>query len=91
MIRLTAIVDGKPFTLLTGETVDEAERSCRDRFCERFEGFEGVTLEVRAQSAWSRYRDKKMTRRELEAWLSEQGDDEQAIRDLFNRQRQTRQ
>lgn len=84
MIPLTAIVDGKEFPMLTGETVEEAEQSCKDRFGARFEGFGPVSLETRARSAWSRYRAKQMSRKELEDWLGRQGEDEQAIRDIFN-------
>lgn len=90
MIPLTAIVDGKEFPMLTGETVEEAEQSCRDRFGARFEGFAEVSLEIRARSAWSRYRAKQMSRKELEDWLGRQGENEKAIREIFNRQIQTK-
>lgn len=84
MIQLTAIVDGKPCTLLTPYGVAEAERGCRDRFGDRFDGFAPISAQVRADSAWSEYRAGRMTREELEAWLSDQGEDEGQIRAIFN-------
>lgn len=90
MIQLTAIIAGQPCTMLTGETIEGAEQSCRDRFGARFEGFAKVSLEIRARSAWSRYRAKQMSRKELEDWLGRQGENEKAIREIFNRQIQTK-
>ena len=88
MIQLTAIVDGKRSVMLTGETIEEAERSCRDRFGERFEGFEPVPIEAQARMKWSEYREKRITREELEAWLKEQtAEDERQIRGMFNKMR----
>jgi len=81
--QLTAIVDGKRLTMLTEELMEGAQASCRDRFGARFEGFEPVPTEAKARMKWSEYRNKKISRPELEAWLAEQ-DDEQEIRTIFN-------
>ena len=83
MIQLTAIVDGKRSVMLTGESIEEAECSCRDRFGERFEGFGPIPTETKARAKWAEYRAKAITRDELEEWLAEQ-DDEQEIRAMFN-------
>ena len=88
MIQLTAIVSGQPCTMLTSESLEEAARSCRDRFGERFEGFEPVPIEAQARMKWSEYREKRITREELEAWLKEQtAEDEKQIRGMFNKMR----
>ena len=88
MNQLTAIVAGKRCTMLTGESLEEAARSCRDRFGERFEGFESVPIEAQARMKWSEYRERRITREELEAWLKEQtGEDEKQIRGMFNKMR----
>ena len=79
MIQLTAIVDGKRSVMLTGESIEEAERSCRDRF----EGFGPIPTETKARAKWAEYRAKAITRDELEEWLKDQ-DDEQEIRAMFN-------
>ena len=78
MIQLNAIVDGKRATMLTGESIQNAERSCRDRFGKRFEGFEPIPIEVVARAKWAEYRAKEITRAELEDWLAEQ-DRQEAI------------
>lgn len=83
MIQLTAIVDGKRSVMLTGESIEEAERSCRDRFGARFEGFGPIPTETKARAKWAEYRAKALTRDELEAWLKDQ-DEEQKIRAMFN-------
>jgi len=83
LIRLTAITDGKPSTMLTGNSIEEAGRSCIDRFGSRFEGFEEIPVEIVARSKWSEYRGGDVSRADLEAWLSGQ-DDEQEIRAIFN-------
>ena len=86
MIHLTAIVDGKRSVMLTGESIEEAGRSCRDRFGARFEGFGPIPTETKARARWAEYRAKAITRDELEAWLAEQ-EDEQEIRAMFNQMR----
>ena len=86
MIHLTAIVDGQPSTMLTGNSIAEARRSCVDRFGARFEGFAPIPVETVARSKWAEYQAKKITRAELEAWLAGQ-DDEQEIRVIFNKLR----
>jgi len=83
VIQLNAIVDGKRATMLTSESIQNAERSCLDRFGKRFEGFEPIPIEVVARSKWAEYRAKEVTRAELENWLAEQ-EDEQVIRGIFN-------
>lgn len=83
MNQLTAIVDGKRCTMLTEESVGGARASCRDRFGARFEGFEPMPTEAKARMKWSEYRNKKISRQDLEAWLAQQ-DDEQEIRAIFN-------
>ncbi len=86
MIQLPAIVDGHTSIMLTGQSIEEAERSCRDRFGARFEGFAPIPTATRARAKWAEYQDKKISRPELEAWLAEQ-DDESEIRELFNQMR----
>lgn len=66
--------------------MEGARASCRDRFGARFEGFEPMPTEARARMKWSEYRNKKISRQDLEAWLAEQ-DDESEIRELFNQMR----
>ena len=83
MIGLTAIVDGKRCTMLTGESLEEAGRSCRDRFGARFEGFAPIPVEIMARSKWSEFKGGDVSRADLDAWLSGQ-DDEQEIRVIFN-------
>jgi len=83
LIQLTAIVDGKRSVMLTGESLEEAERSCRDRFGARFEGFGPIPTETKARAKWAEYSAKAITRDELEEWLKDQ-DDEQEIRAMFN-------
>jgi len=84
MIRLQAIVNGRRATMLTGEFIDEAAASCRDRFGARFEGFDPIPPETKARSVWGEYRAKRMSRDQVEAWLAEQGD-EAEIRAELNR------
>ena len=86
MIQLTAIVDGQPSAMLTGNSIEEARRSCIDRFGARFEGFAPIPVETVAKAKWAEYRAKQITRAELEAWLAGQ-DDEQEIRVIFNKLR----
>ena len=86
MIQLTAIVDGRRCTMLTGNSIEEARRSCIDRFGARFEGFAPIPVEMVAKAKWAEYRAKQITRAELEAWLAEQ-EDEQEIRACFNKLR----
>jgi len=83
IIQLTAIVDGKPCTMLTGERLDEAYQSCKDRFGSRCEGFAPIPVETVAKAKWAEYRAKQITRAELEAWIAGQ-DDEAEIRKHFN-------
>ena len=86
MIQLTAIIDGKRATMLTGEPIAEAARSCADRFGARFEGFAPIPVEIVARSKWSEFKAGDVSRADLEAWLSGQ-DDEQEIRACFNKLR----
>ena len=79
-------MDGKRCTMLTGESLEEAGRSCRDRFGARFEGFAPIPVEIRARSRWAEYREGVVSRDELELWLKDQ-DDEQEIRVIFNQMR----
>ena len=72
--------------MLTGESIEGAHRSCRDRFGARFEGFAPIPVETVARSKWAEYQTKKITRAELEVWLAEQ-EDEQEIRACFNKLR----
>jgi len=86
VIQLTAIVSGRSFPMLTGEPIAEAEKSCIDRFGDRFQGFAPIPVEIVARAKWAQYRCGDVTRQELELWLKDQ-DDEQAIRQLFNAMR----
>ena len=73
--------------MLTGERLDEAHKSCIDRFGKsRFKGFAPIPVETVARSKWAEYQAKKITRAELEAWLKGR-EDEKAIRKLFNQMR----
>ena len=83
---LSPVIEGISITMLTGESIEGAHRSCRDRFGIRFEGFAPIPVETVARSKWAEYQAKKIARAELEAWLAEQ-DDEKAIRKLFNQMR----
>ncbi|UDL03994.1 hypothetical protein [Marinobacter sp. CA1] len=87
MNQLTAIVDGKRCTMLTSNSIEEAERSCRDRVGERFQGFAPIPTATKARAKWAEYRAKAISRDDLEAWLEEQGGDEQEIRAMFNEMR----
>ena len=86
MIQLTAIIDGNRATMLTGEPIAEAARSCRDRFGDRFQGFAPIPVEIVARSKWSEFKNGDVSRADLELWLGGQ-DDEQEIRACFNRLR----
>ena len=86
MIQLTAIIDGKQATMLTGEPIAEAARSCRDRFGDRFQGFAPIPVEIVARAKWAEFKAGDLSRAELDAWLSGQ-DDEQEIRACFNKLR----
>ena len=86
MIQLTAIIGGQHATMLTGEPIAEAARSCRDRFGDRFEGFAPIPVEIVARSKWAEFKAGDLERAELEAWLSGQGDEEE-IRAFFNKLR----
>jgi hypothetical protein len=86
VIQLTAIIDNKRATMLTGEPIAEAARSCRDRFGDRFQGFAPISAETVARAKWAEFKAGDASRAELDAWLSGQ-DDEQEIRQLFNQMR----
>ena len=86
MITLYPIIDGQHATMLTGEPIAEAARSCRDRFGDRFQGFAPIPVEIVAKAKWAEYRCGDVTRQELELWLGGQ-DDEQEIRVCFNKLR----
>jgi hypothetical protein len=86
VIQLTAIVAGQPCTMLTGETLKEAAKSCKDRFGKRFEGFNMPDWQRAAHEKWREFQAKEISRQELEGWLSGQGE-QAAIRGLFNRLR----
>ena len=86
MIVLSPVVEGISITMLTPEPIEEARRSCIDRFGARFEGFAPIPVETVAKAKWAEYRAKQITRAEMEAWLAEQ-DDEQEIRVIFNKLR----
>ena len=86
MIVLSPVIEGISITMLTGESIEGAHRSCRDRFGIRFEGFAPIPVETVARSKWAEYQAKKITRAELEAWLAEQKE-EQEIRKRFNQMR----
>ena len=83
---LSPVIEGISITMLTGESIEGAHRSCRDRFGARFEGFAPIPVETVARSKWAEYQTKKITRAELEVWLAEQ-EDEQEIRVIFNKLR----
>lgn len=85
MNQLTAIVDGKRCTMLTEESIEGAEQSCRDRFGARFEGFAPIPIQVQARIKWNDYRERRITRQQLEDWLKQQSEaDEQRIRTMYN-------
>jgi hypothetical protein len=87
VIQLVTIIDGKRSVMLTGESIEQAEQSCIDRFgADRFEGFEAIPVEIVARSKWKQYRAKELSRADLDEWLKRQ-EDEQAIRKLFNQMR----
>ena len=86
MIQLTAMIDGKRCIMLTGESIEEAANSCRDRFGDRFQGFAPIPVEIVARSRWAEFKAGDVSRAELDAWLSGQ-DDEQEIRACFNKLR----
>jgi len=86
VIQLTAIIDGKRATMLTGEPIAEAARSCADRFGARFEGFAPIPVEIVARAKWAEFKAGDVSRAELDLWLKDQ-DDEQEIRAIFNRLR----
>jgi hypothetical protein len=86
VIQLTAIIDNKRATMLTGEPIAEAARSCRDRFGDRFQGFAPIPVEIVARSKWAEFKAGDVSRAELDAWLGGQ-DDEQEIRAYFNKLR----
>jgi len=83
VIQLTAIIDGQHATMLTGEPIAEAARSCADRFGARFEGFAPIPVEIVARSKWAEFKAGDVSRADLELWLGGQ-DDEQEIRVIFN-------
>ena len=86
MIVLSPVVEGISITMLTPEPIEEARRSCIDRFGARFEGFAPIPVETVAKAKWAEYRAKQITRAEMEAWLKGR-EDEKAIRKLFNQMR----
>jgi len=86
VIQLTAMIDGKRCIMLTGESIEEAANSCRDRVGARFEGFAPIPIEIVARSKWAEFKAGDVSRAQLEAWLSGQ-DDEQEIRACFNKLR----
>jgi hypothetical protein len=86
VIQLTAIVAGQPCTMLTGETLKEAAKSCKDRFGTRFEGFDMPDWQRQAHEKWRAFMAKEIDRQELNDWLKLQGE-QVAIRALFNRLR----
>ena len=83
---LSPVIEGISITMLTGESIEGAHRSCRDRFGARFEGFAPIPVETVAKAKWAEYRAKQITRAEMEAWLKGR-EDEKAIRKLFNQMR----
>ena len=83
MIQLTAIIDGQHATMLTGEPIAEAARSCADRFGARFQGFAPIPVEIVARAKWAEFKSGDVDRAQLDAWLSGQ-EDEQEIRVIFN-------
>jgi len=83
MIQLTAVIDGKRCIMLTGESIEEAANSCRDRVGARFQGFAPIPVEIVARAKWAEFKAGDVDRADLEAWLGGQ-DDEQEIRAIFN-------
>jgi len=83
VIQLTAIIDGQHATMLTGEPIAEAARSCADRFGARFQGFAPIPVEIVARAKWAEFKSGDVDRAQLDAWLSGQ-EDEQEIRVIFN-------
>jgi len=69
--------------MLTGERLDEAYQSCKDRFGSRFEGFAPIPVETVARAKWAEFKAGDVSRAELDLWLKDQ-DDEQEIRVIFN-------
>jgi len=86
VIGLIAIVAGQRATMLTGETIKEAAKSCKDRFGTRFEGFDMPDWQREAHEKWAAFMAKEIGRQEMEGWLAGQGE-QVAIRALFNRLR----
>jgi len=87
VIQLVTIIDGKRSVMLTGESIEQAEQSCIDRFgADRFEGFEAIPVEIVARSKWKQYRAKEISRAELDEWLKGR-EDEQEIRAELNKLR----
>jgi len=84
MIQLTAMIDGKRCIMLTGESIEEAANSCKDRVGARFQGFAPIPVETVAKDKWTQYRRGDLSRQELELWISGQ-ENEQEIRRIFNR------
>jgi len=72
--------------MLTPEPIAEAARSCRDRFGDRFQGFAPIPVEIVARAKWAEFGSGDVSRADLDAWLSVQGD-EQEIRACFNKLR----
>jgi hypothetical protein len=72
--------------MLTGETLAEAGRSCRDRFGARFQGFDLQPWELAAHQKFAEFLADDITRRQLNEWLIGQVK-QTAIRGLFNRLR----
>jgi hypothetical protein len=86
VIQLFAIVAGRSFPMLTGETVKEAAKSCKDRFGTRFEGFDMPDWQRAAHEKWGEFQAKEIGRQELNDWLAGQGE-QTAIRGIFNQLR----
>ena len=87
MIQLVAIIDGKRSVMLTPHSIEDAEQSCRGRFgADRFEGFAPIPVEIVARSKWAEYREKRISRVQLDEWLVGQ-EDEQEIRAELNKLR----
>ena len=80
------MIDGKRCIMLTGESIEEAANSCRDRVGARFQGFAPIPVEIVARSRWAEFKAGDVSRAELDAWLGGQ-DDEQEIRACFNKLR----
>jgi hypothetical protein len=86
VIQLTAMIDNKRCIMLTGESIEEAANSCRDRVGARFQGFAPIPVEIVARSKWAEFKAGDVSRADLDDWLSGQ-DDEQEIRACFNKLR----